>query len=102
LDAVGLSPGLDSSCESGLSDDGRFIFSRTEDISTEYRTRFYIKDREMEYETKNIHVDTCETEVVNKPEVDSVIENKNSYNESKLQNADSCDPIIRKDFINDS
>ena len=94
LDAVGLSPGLDSSCESGLSDDGRFIFSRTEDISTEYRTRFYMKDREMEYETKNIHVDTCETEVVNKPEVDSVIENKNSYNESKLQNADSCDPII--------
>lgn len=94
LDAVGLSPGLDSSCESGLSDDGRFIFSRTEDISTEYRTRFYIKDREMDFETKNIHVDTCETEVVNKPEVDSVIENKNSYNESKLQNADSCDPII--------
>jgi hypothetical protein len=64
LDAVGLSPGLDSSCESGLSDDGRFIFSRTEDISTEYRTRFYIKDREMEYETKNIHVDTCETEFI--------------------------------------
>lgn len=93
LDAVGLSPGLDSSCESGMSDDGRFIFSRTEEISTEYRTRLYTKDRDTVQELNNIELQETEG-VQNVPQIDTDVENKNSYNERKGHEVDSGDPII--------
>ncbi|CAG2215675.1 unnamed protein product [Mytilus edulis] len=98
LDSIGLaSPSLQSPCESGLSDDGRFIFTRTEEIGTEFRTRVFVKEREPGPITSNITSHDVEANIKEVQVVDSEVENKNSYNESKLRNHEDFtdgDPII--------
>lgn len=92
LDAIGLaSPGSEGSCESGILEDGRFIFSRTEEIGTEYRTRVYVKDREDTPASAEIAIDQKTVSPL-----DSEVENKNSYNERLLCIPDKSEfaPII--------
>lgn len=92
LDAVGLaSPGSEGSCESGILEDGRFVFSRTEEVGTEFRTRVFVRDRE-----DSLPLTETTDEQKTDPPLDSKVENKNSYNERLLCNTDNNEnfPII--------